>query len=63
MFYSGKVKITGYGLESLRKYLSLTADYTNLSMYTAVELLGSRKKTVLKPSKEADVYSFGIILY
>ena len=28
--------LTGYGLQSLRKYLSLTANYSNITMYTAV---------------------------
>jgi hypothetical protein len=33
-------------------------------MYTAVELLGStRQKTVSKPQKSADIYSFSFILY
>lgn len=33
-------------------------------MYTAPELFGSnRQKTVTKPTKQADVYSFGIIFY
>jgi serine/threonine protein kinase len=32
-------------------------------MYTAVELFTGRHRTVIKPSKEADIYSFGIILY
>ena len=51
-------------MESLKKYLSLTTEYSNISIYTAVELLGSsRQKTITKPQKEADVYSFGILLY
>lgn len=32
----GNIFLTGYGLESLRKYLSLTANYTNITMYTAI---------------------------
>lgn len=56
--------LTGFGMESLKKYLSLTTEYSNISIYTAVELLGSsRQKTITKPQKEADVYSFGILLY
>ncbi len=31
----GHVLLTGFGLESLRKYLSLTVDYTNITLYTA----------------------------
>jgi hypothetical protein len=58
------VYLTGFGMESLKKYLSLTTEYSNISIYTAVELLGSsRQKTITKPQKEADVYSFGILLY
>lgn len=60
----GRVYLTGFGMESLKKYLSLTTDYTNISIYTSVELLGSnRQKTITKPSKAADIYSFGIIFY
>lgn len=60
----GSVKLTGFGMESLRKYLSLTTDYTNISFYTDIELIGmSRQKTVLKPQKSADLYSFSIIFY
>lgn len=56
--------LTGFGMESLKKYLSLTADYSNITIYTAVELFGSaRQKTISKPQKAADVYSFGIIFY
>lgn len=56
--------MTGFGMESLKKYLSLTTEYSNISMYTAVELFGSaRQKTITKPNKQADIYSFGIIFY
>lgn len=56
--------LSGFGMESLKKYLSLTTDYCNITMYTAVELFGSaRQKTISKPTKQADVYSFGIMLY
>ena len=34
-----------------------------MNFYSAVELLGNRQRIVIKPTKEADVYSFGIILY
>ena len=33
---NGDIFFTGYGFESLRKYLSLTTDYSNLSIYTGV---------------------------
>lgn len=58
------VFLTGFGMESLKKYLSLTTEYSNISMYTAVELFGSaRQKTITKPNKPSDIYSFGIIFY
>lgn len=51
-------------MESLKKYLSLTADYTNITFYTDVDLMGtSRQKTISKAKKSADIYSFGIIFY
>lgn len=60
----GDVLLTGFGMESLKKYLSLTSDYSNISFYTATELFGgNRQKTVGRPTKPADVYSFGIIFY
>lgn len=60
----GNIILTGFGMESLKKYLSLTTEYSNLTMYTAVELLGSgRHKRISKPNKPADIYSFGIIFY
>lgn len=31
-----RVILTGFGMESLKKYLSLTTEYSNLTMYTAV---------------------------
>ena len=31
-----EVVLTGYGLESLRKYLSLTSEYSNISLFTAI---------------------------
>lgn len=56
--------LTGFGMESLKKYLSLTTEYSNITIYTAVELMGSpRQKTISKPSRTADIYSFGIIFY
>lgn len=65
MFRSDEsIVLTGSGMESLKKYLSLTTQYSNLTMYTAVELLGSvRQKRITKPNKPADIYSFGIIFY
>jgi hypothetical protein len=59
------VFLTGFGMESLKKYLSLTSEYCNIGLYTAVELMGSssRQRTVTKPLKSADLYSFGMILY
>lgn len=58
------IVLTGFGMESLKKYLSLTTEYSNLTMYTAVELLGpARQKRITKPNKPADIYSFGIIFY
>ncbi len=50
-------------MESLKKYLSLTTDYTNKTFYTAVEYLNNRHKVILRPKKPADIYSFGILLY
>ena len=51
-------------MESLKKYLSLTADYTNITYYTDVDLMGTnRQKTISKAKKSADIYSFGIIFY
>jgi serine/threonine protein kinase len=51
-------------MESLKKYLSLTTEYSNITIYTAVELLGtSRQKVISKPQKPSDIYSFGMILY
>ena len=42
----------------------MTTEYTNISIYTSVELLGTnRQKTISKPLKSADIYSFGIIFY
>lgn len=58
-----RVILNGCGLHSLRKYLSLITGYTNKTMYTAVELLKDKNNVTLKPSKPADVYSFGIVLY
>ena len=59
-----RMKLAGFGMESLKKYLSLTADYTNITFYTDVELMGSnRQKTISKAKKSADIYSFGIIFY
>jgi len=43
------VVITGYGLISFKKYLSLLTGYTNKSMYTAVEYLKDKNKVVIKP--------------
>lgn len=51
-------------MESLKKYLSLTADYTNITLYTDIDLMGNlRQKTIYKPKKSSDIYSFGIIFY
>lgn len=58
-----KLYITGLGLQSLKKYLSLITGYTNKSMYTSVELLSDKNNVIIKPSKESDIYSFGMIFY
>jgi serine/threonine protein kinase len=59
----GQVVLNGLGLHSLKKYLSLITGYTNKTLYTAVEYLRDKNSVVIKPSKPADIYSFGIILY
>lgn len=62
--HDNRVKLTGFGMESLKKYLSLTGDYTNITLYTAVELMGApRQKTIPKANKPADIYSFGVLFY
>ena len=62
-FEGGQVVINGHGLHSMKKYLSLITGYTNKNIYTAVEQLRERNNVIIKPTKEADVYSFGVILY
>ncbi len=37
--------------------------YSNKSCFTAPELLESKFSYVSEPSKEADIYSFGLILF
>jgi serine/threonine protein kinase len=59
----GQVVINGLGLHSLKKYLSLISGYTNKSLYTAIEHLRDKNSVILKPTKAADIYSFGILLY
>jgi serine/threonine protein kinase len=58
-----QIILNGFGLHSLKKYLSLITGYTNKSVYTAVEHLRDKNNVILKPKRPADIYSFGIILY
>ena len=59
----GKIYLSGFGLQSLKRYFSLTTSYTNKSIFSAIEHFEDKSTIVVKPKKESDIYSFGMILY
>lgn len=60
---SYKIRFSGYGLRSLKRYFSFISDYSNKNLYTAPEILTDRNAVVLKAKKPADIYSLGMIVY
>lgn len=70
MIEGENIKISDYGLQSLKKFINLTAGYTNKSVYTAPEILTEKGRhpvysagVVTKPSKKADIYALGLIMF
>ena len=52
-----------YGLCNLKKYANILEGYTNVSQYTAPEVLSENGKIIIPDDISVDVYSFGIIVW
>jgi serine/threonine protein kinase len=57
------VFISDLGLDHLKKYCSITADYRNKSAWTSPQQLSEGGTIASKSCKSDDVYSFGVILW
>ena len=56
------VQIDGIELTDLKKYANKFSTYRNCNVWSAPEVLKQPKK-VLDPTKQIDVYSFGILVW
>ncbi|KAM3135927.1 hypothetical protein pb186bvf_011917 [Paramecium bursaria] len=59
---NNQARIVDFGLNALKKFVSLTTGYTTKSQFTSPELLQERSSTPLG-TVEGDIYAFGMITW
>jgi hypothetical protein len=55
--------ITDIGNSTIKKIASIYQKYSNKNIFTSPEEIIKRGKIIKQPSKQSDIYAFGMLLY